>query len=124
MKRSGRSSKPSTGANAQQALADGTMSQADALDLAGRWTDAGAKYAEAFSIFTSLGDSTLPAELGIWSHYRQAAPPLLEFYNNPSRRTRWPCRKMVASRFLLATITRSARVRRHHRRLDTQLPRP
>ena len=70
--------------NAQQALADGTMSQADALDLAGRWTDAGAKYAEAFSIFTSLGDSTLPAELGLWSHYRQAPPPLLEFYNNPS----------------------------------------
>ncbi|HXE54196.1 MAG TPA: protein kinase [Tepidisphaeraceae bacterium] len=69
-------------AMAQLALADGTLSQADALDMAGHWTDAGAKYRDAYSALQKLRRSTLPAELGLWQHYRNSPPPLLTFSGN------------------------------------------
>ncbi len=66
-------------ANAQLALADATLSQADALDMAGHWVDAGQKYVDAYSALQTLQRSTLPAELGLWDHYRNSPPPLLTF---------------------------------------------
>jgi WD40 repeat protein/serine/threonine protein kinase len=65
--------------NAQLALASGTLAQADALDLAGRWADAGTKYVEAYGDYQRLGRSTLGAELGLWEHYLNAPAPLLSF---------------------------------------------
>jgi len=66
-------------ANAQLALAGATLSQADALDMAGHWVDAGQKYVDAYSALQTLQRSTLPAELGLWDHYRNSPPPLLTF---------------------------------------------
>ncbi|HSZ55688.1 MAG TPA: protein kinase, partial [Tepidisphaeraceae bacterium] len=65
--------------NAQLALAAGTLAQADALDLAGRWVDAGARYSDAYGAYQRLGRPTLDAELGLWAHYSAAPPPLLTF---------------------------------------------
>jgi WD40 repeat protein/serine/threonine protein kinase len=62
---------------AQIALAEGYLAQGDALDLAGRWSDAGAKYADAFASLSKLNKPTTAAELALWSHYANSPPPLL-----------------------------------------------
>ena len=63
--------------HAEVALAQGTLSQADALDLAGRWVDAGTKYLAAYDSLQRLGQPVLGAQLGLWNHYAASPPPLL-----------------------------------------------
>jgi len=64
---------------AELSLADGLISQADALSLAGRFAQAHQHYTEAYDKLAELKVPLRPAGLGLWNSYRQAAFPLLNF---------------------------------------------
>jgi len=69
-------------ANARDAklqLAIGLVSQADALRLARRFTEARQHYIEAVDKFAELKESPAAAEAGLWSLYRQTKSPLMSY---------------------------------------------
>jgi eukaryotic-like serine/threonine-protein kinase len=75
-------------ANARTAelkLAEGLISQADALSLAGRFGEAHPLYAEAYDRLAELKAPLLAAEVGLWSSYQQAEFPLLSFTGHSDR---------------------------------------
>jgi eukaryotic-like serine/threonine-protein kinase len=64
---------------AELRLAEGLISQADALSLTGRFDDAHRLYAEGYDKLVAFGGPLIAAEVGLWSSYHQAAFPLLSF---------------------------------------------
>ena len=64
---------------AELRLAEGLISQADALSLAGRFDESHSLYAEAYDNFADLKAPLVVAEVGLWNSYRQKAFPLLSF---------------------------------------------
>ena len=64
---------------AELRLAEGLISQADALSLAGRFAEAHSLYTEAYDKFAELKAPLIAAEVGLWSSYHQTAFPLLSF---------------------------------------------
>jgi eukaryotic-like serine/threonine-protein kinase len=64
---------------AELRLAEGLVAQADALSLAGRFTEAHPLYTEAYDKFAELKLPLTAAELGLWSSYHQTTFPLLSF---------------------------------------------
>ncbi|MCY3019313.1 MAG: protein kinase, partial [Planctomycetota bacterium] len=62
---------------AEERQAESLAAQGDALGLAGRWPEAEARYKEAYELFTKLGLSTLPADLGMMDRYRHSPVPLM-----------------------------------------------
>ena len=64
---------------AELRLAEGLISQADALSLAGRFAEAHALYTEAYDKFAELKAPLIAAEVGLWSSYHQTTFPLLSF---------------------------------------------
>ena len=64
---------------AELRLAEGLISQADALSLAGRFAEAHSLYTEAYDKFAELKAPLTAAEVGLWSSYHQTAFPLLSF---------------------------------------------
>ena len=60
-------------------LAEGLISQGDALSLAGRFAEAHPLYTEAYDKFAELKAPLTAAEVGLWSSYHQTAFPLLSF---------------------------------------------
>lgn len=65
--------------NAERLLALGLVSEADALTLARRFTEARERYADARDRFVGLDEPSVIAEAGLWNLYRQAEFPLLNF---------------------------------------------
>jgi eukaryotic-like serine/threonine-protein kinase len=69
-------------ANARKAdlrVAEGHISQADALSLASRFDDAHPLYTEAYDKFAEMKEPITAAEVDIWSSYHQTSAPLLSF---------------------------------------------
>ena len=64
---------------AELRLAEGLISQGDALSLAGRFAEAHLHYAEAYDKFAELNAPLTAAEVGLWSSYHQTTFPLLSF---------------------------------------------
>ena len=64
---------------AELRLAEGLISQADALSLAGRFAEAHPLYTEAYDKFAELKVPMTAAEVGLWSSYQQMGFPLLSF---------------------------------------------
>ncbi len=64
---------------AELRLAEGLISQADALSLAGRPVEAHPLYTEAYDKLAELKVPLTAAELGLWSSYQQMVFPLLSF---------------------------------------------
>jgi eukaryotic-like serine/threonine-protein kinase len=64
---------------AELRLAEGLISQADVLSLAGLFADAHALYTEAYDRFAELKAPMIAAEVGLWNSYRQVIFPLLSF---------------------------------------------
>ena len=64
---------------AELRLAEGLISQADALSLAGRFAEAHPLYTEAYDKFAELKAPLTAAEVGLWSSYHQTDFPLLSF---------------------------------------------
>jgi len=69
---------------AQLRLAEGLVSQGDALVLAGRIADAREPYLQAWDLFSHLGVSSLPAELGLWAVEQRHPTPLCLIKMSPS----------------------------------------
>ncbi len=64
---------------AELRLAEGLISQADALSLAGRFAEAHSLYTEAYDKFAELKAPMTAAEVGLWSSYHQTTFPSLSF---------------------------------------------
>ena len=69
---------------AELRLAEGMISQADALSLAGRFAEAHSLYTEAYDKFAELKAPMTAAEVGLWSSYHQTTFPLLSFTGHSS----------------------------------------
>ena len=90
---------------AELRLAEGLISQADALSLAGRFAEAHLLYTEAYDKFAELKLPLTAAEVGLWSSYHQATFPLLSFAGHTDRvaasplpRTAEPCSRGAMTR--------------------------
>ena len=70
---------------AELRLAHGLISQADALSLTGRFTDAHLLYAEAYDKFDELKAPLIAPKVGLWNSYHQATFPLLGFGGHTDR---------------------------------------
>jgi len=68
---------------AELRLADGLISQADALSLGGRFAEAHSLYTEAYDKFAELKAPMTAVEVALWSTYHQTTFPLLSFSGHP-----------------------------------------
>ncbi len=67
------------GRKAELKMAEGLISQGDALSLAGRFFEAHPLYIQAYDKFAELQVPMAAAQVGLWSSYHQTAVPLLNF---------------------------------------------
>jgi WD40 repeat protein/tRNA A-37 threonylcarbamoyl transferase component Bud32 len=65
--------------NAELALSRGMLSEADALDMAGHWSEADARYKQTLDAFERLNQPTLPVEFSMFGHYASSPPPLMTY---------------------------------------------
>ena len=65
--------------SAEVALSRGMLSEANALDLAGHWSEADARYTQALNAFERLKQPALPVEFSMFGHFAASAPPLMNY---------------------------------------------